>query len=379
MSRTTVKKALGGAEHPVLLETAAQLQAAEKSWSVAGVLGIDTEFVRERTYRADLGLVQVSDGTTAWLWDPLRFESAEAVTRLFENAGIVKVLHSGSEDLEVLLHSTGSLPEPLMDTQIACAMLGQPLQLSYQAAARWLFEVEVEKDQTRSNWLRRPLQPDQLRYAAIDVVLLPHMYTELRARLERATRWAWLQEDVARTQRNAQQTVDPREAYLRIGGGGRLDENALRALRTLARWREETAQARNRARGFVISDIGLLELARLRPTTAAELRDVAHVHPKALERFAKELLQMIATAAADRSPLAWPAPLTNAQRRQLDRMKDCVQARAKALEVDPALLASRRELENLLRATATGDPPPERFLGWRKAVVTDELLGLIAR
>jgi ribonuclease D len=343
------------------------------------VLGIDTEFVRERTYRADLGLVQVSDGTTAWLWDPLRFESAEAVTRLFENAGIVKVLHSGSEDLEVLLHSTGSLPEPLMDTQIACAMLGQPLQLSYQAAARWLFEVEVEKDQTRSNWLRRPLQPDQLRYAAIDVVLLPHMYTELRARLERATRWAWLQEDVARTQRNAQQTVDPREAYLRIGGGGRLDENALRALRTLARWREETAQARNRARGFVISDIGLLELARLRPTTAAELRDVAHVHPKALERFAKELLQMIATAAADRSPLAWPAPLTNAQRRQLDRMKDCVQARAKALEVDPALLASRRELENLLRATATGDPPPERFLGWRKAVVTDELLGLIAR
>jgi len=377
MSRTTVNKALGGAEHPVLLETAAQLEAAEISWSTAGVLGIDTEFVRERTYRADLGLVQISDGARVWLYDPLRFESPAAVTRLFDNAAIVKVLHSGSEDLEVLLHGTGSLPDPLMDTQIACAILGQPLQLSYQAAARWLFDVEVDKDQTRSNWLRRPLKPDQLRYAAIDVVLLPHMYAELRTRLERAGRWAWLQEDVARTQRNAEQTVDPDEAYLRIGGGGRLDETALRALRTLARWREETAQARNRARGFVVSDAGLLELSRLRPTTAAELRGVAHVHPRALERHEKDLLRLIATAAADRRPLNWPPPLTNAQRRRLNDMKDCVQARAKALEVEPALLASRRELENLLRAVAAGEPPPERFLGWRKAVVTDELLGLI--
>ena len=377
MSRTTVNKALGGAEHPVLLETPAQLEAAEISWSAAGVLGIDTEFVRERTYRADLGLVQVSDGATAWLYDPLRFETPEAATRVFENADIVKVLHSGSEDLEVLLHSTGSLPDPLMDTQIACAMLGQPLQLSYQAAARWLFDVDVDKDQTRSNWLRRPLKPDQLRYAAIDVVLLPHMYAELRTRLEQAGRWAWLQEDVARTQRNAEQTVDPDEAYLRIGGGGRLDKDALRALRTLARWREETAQARNRARGFVISDAGLLELARLRPGSAADLRAVVHVHPKALERHEKDLLRLIATAAADRRPLTWPEPLTNAQRRRLNDMRDRVQARAKALDVEPALLASRRELENLLRAVTAGEPPPERFLGWRKAVITDELVGMI--
>ena len=103
MSRTTVNEALGGAEHPVLLETAAQLETAEISWSAAGVLGIDTEFVRERTYRADLGLVQVSDGATAWLYDPLRFESPEAINRLFDSADIVKVLHSGSEDLEAWL------------------------------------------------------------------------------------------------------------------------------------------------------------------------------------------------------------------------------------------------------------------------------------
>jgi ribonuclease D len=377
MSRTTVEKSIQAAGQAILLETPAQLEDAAVAWQRADVLGIDTEFLRERTYKADLGLVQVSDGDRAWLWDPLEFESGEAIAKLFDDRAVTKVLHSGSEDLEVLLHSIGTLPDPLVDTQIACAMLGQPLQLSYQAAARWLFDVEIEKDHTRSNWLKRPLKPGQLRYAAMDVVLLPAMHKLLKARLEQAGRWAWLQEDVARTQATARETVDPDEAYLRIRGAARLDEDGLRALRKLAAWREQTAQARNRARGFVISDAGLLELARLRPSRPEELAATGEVHPKALQRFRKPLLQMIATADADRSPLNWPPPLSNRQRKQLDAMRKAVATRAKELEVDPALLASRRELERLLRASIDGEPVPERFLGWRKSVITDELLGLI--
>lgn len=360
-----------------MLETPAQLEAAEGAWTRCGVLGIDTEFVRERTYRAGLGLVQVSDGKTAWLWDPLCFESAEAIARLLGNPGIVKVLHSGTEDLEVLLHSIGTIPQPLVDTQVACAMLGQPLQLAYQGAVKWLFGIEVEKDHTRSNWLKRPLQPGQLRYAAMDVVLLPRMLAELRPRLEQAGRWIWLEEEVARLQRNAAQPTDPDEAYLRIGGAGRLDGEGLRALRALARWREQTAQARDSARGFVVPDTDLLELARRRPGTLAELRAAVQMHPNALGRYEKSLLQTIAAAAAEPAPRPWPALLDKAQMRQIDNMKKRVQERAKELGLDPALLASRRELEKLLRATIAGEPPPERFLGWRKAVITDELLGLI--
>lgn len=373
----SIDKSIEAAEHPTVLETPAQLEAAEAAWSRSGVLGIDTEFVRERTYRADLGLVQVSDGATAWLWDPLRFESGAAIARLLANPAITKVMHSVSEDLEVLLNAIGAVPEPLVDTQIACAMLGQPLQLSFQGAAKWLFDVEIDKDHTRSNWLKRPLQAGQLRYAAMDVVLLPRILAELQPRLEQAGRWAWLQEDVARMQRNAAQTTDPDEAYLRIGGAARLDDDGLRALRALARWREQTAEARNRARGFVVSDAGLLELARRRPTSAAELQGAGDLHPRALARYAQDLLQAIATAAADRSPLHWPEPLDNGQKRQIDDMRKLVQARAAELDVDPALLASRRELERLLRAVAAGEAPPERFLGWRKAVITDDLVGIL--
>ena len=377
MPRTTIDQAIAAADHPELLQTAAQLEAAERGWSSCNVLGIDTEFVRERTYRADLGLVQVSDGATAWLWDPLPFDSGEPMARLLSRPDCLKVLHSGSEDLEVLLLSLGAIPEPLVDTQIACAMLGQPLQLSFQAAVKWLFDVDIEKEHTRSNWCKRPLQEGQLHYAAMDVVLLPQMLAELRPRLESAGRWSWLEEEVARMQRTAAESVEPDLAYLRIGGGNRLDDESLRALRVLARWREETAQARNRARGFVVSDAGLLELARLRPSNLADIRLVEHLHPRALARYEQDLLKMIATAACDRSPIHRPEPLDNQQQRGLKEMRSAVQARAKSLDVDPALLASRRELERLLRAVDAGDPLPERFLGWRKDVITDELLKII--
>jgi ribonuclease D len=121
MSKTTIKKAIESAEHPILLETVTQLKQAELEWSRSTTLGIDTEFVRERTYRAELGLVQVSDGQTAWLFDPMALQRHEPLVRLIENPGITKILHSGTEDLEVLLHSIGAIPAPLVDTQIACA------------------------------------------------------------------------------------------------------------------------------------------------------------------------------------------------------------------------------------------------------------------
>jgi len=373
----TVNQAIKAAKHPNLLETPAQLEAAERAWSESDMLGIDTEFVRERTYRADLGLIQVSDGRTAWLWDPLRFENDAAIRRLLENPAILKILHSGSEDLEVLRHALDAIPEPLVDTQIACAMLGQPLQLAFQGAAKWLFDVDIDKEHTRSNWLKRPLAPGQLHYAAMDVVLLPLMFEELKARLESAGRWSWLEEDVARMQRNSELEVDAEEAWLRVAGAGRLDEDGRRALRSLARWREQTAEARNRARGFVVSDAGLMELARLRPRSAAGLRTIEHIHPRALARYESDLLRLLETAAADRSPIQQIETLTEVQRHTLNQMRQRVQARASELAIDPALLASRRELEKLVRSGGSLEAIPERFLGWRRAVITDELLAIM--
>ena len=134
MTRTRLERSLSAADHPILLETAAQLSEAKKSWSGKEVLGIDTEFVRERTYRAQLGLVQVSDGDTAWLVDPVRLPDLTPLQRMLTDPSITKVLHSSSEDLEVLWHTLAAVPDPMIDTQLACALAGKPLQLAYHAA-----------------------------------------------------------------------------------------------------------------------------------------------------------------------------------------------------------------------------------------------------
>jgi ribonuclease D len=374
MSKTIINKAIEAAEHPILLESPAQLKEAEETWVKSNILGIDTEFVRERTYRADLGLVQISDGETAWLLDPLAIKSYEPLCRMMEDPGILKLLHSGTEDLEVLLNAVGTLPEPLVDTQIACAMMGQSLQLGYNHALKWLFDVDIDKDQTRSNWCKRPLNERQLHYAAMDVVLLPQMLVTIRSQLLDAGRWSWLEEDVARMQRNALQTIDPENAYLRFPSIGRMGNETLQALKYLARWREQVANERNRARGFVISDSAMLQLAHTKPPTAGELRDIEDIHPVALSRYERILLELIADAAGDRTPVEKFEQLDDRQRQQLKNMRSIVQSRSAELGVDPALLASRRELEKLIRALATGSPIPERFLGWRKEVFTDQLL-----
>jgi ribonuclease D len=377
MSITTVRNALAAADRPSLLTSGQALAEAAEHWSHCEVLGIDTEFVRERTYRAALGLVQISDGESAWLVDPLAEVSLELLRRLLTDPAVVKVLHSGSEDLEVLLHTIDVVPDPLVDTQVACALLGQPMQMAYHGTCKWLFDVEIDKEQTRSNWCRRPLTERQLHYAAMDVVLLPEIYRELRRRLEELGRWPWLQEEVGRMQRTAETDIDPAMAYLRFAGAGRLDDASLAALRALARWREETAIRLDRARGFVIPDAVLMQMARTRPGDRRALRSIEGIHPNALKRHEQPLLDVIRSDARDQSDLARPYAFSDAQRRLLKRLKSRVTAKSAELGVDPALLASRRELENLLRSQALGEPVPERFTGWRKAVITDDLLAEI--
>jgi len=378
LQQTKINRALSTAQQPVLLETAAQLSAAADQWNDSPTLGIDTEFVRERTYRAHLGLIQISDGHTAWLADPLALASLDCVAELMNRRETTKILHSCSEDLEVLLHVLGDLPEPMVDTQIACAILGQPLQLGYHHAVKWVLDIEIDKDQTRSNWLKRPLNSNQLRYAAMDVVLLPMMLKDLRTRLEDMGRWEWLEEEVHRMKRNSLTPVDPENAYLRFSNTGRMEEPALKVLQALAAWRESTAKNRDLARGFVISDVGLMKLAQLRPSTPSEIQGIADIHPGALARYQKQLLEIIASAQTSQTEVARIVEFNNSQKKILNSMRKVIQTQSEEMNIDPALLASRRELEKLIRAVSADEAVPERFLGWRKPVITEELLQVLS-
>jgi ribonuclease D len=175
-------------------------------------------------------------------------------------------------------------------------------------------------------------------------------------------------------QRVARETIDPEKVYMRFAGIGRMDNTTLQVLKYLARWREVVAIERNRARGFVVSDASMLQIARLKPSNRADLDSVEGIHPVALSRYADILLRLVEEACADPTPVEKFEQFDEKQRAQLKQMRAIVTKRSSELGIDPALLASRRELEKLVRAVTAGEDPPERFLGWRKQVVTDELL-----
>jgi ribonuclease D len=370
-----IETALSAADHPIMVESPAQLEQALEAWLQCQVIGIDTEFVRERTWRADLGLVQLSDGKSVWLVDPLKTGPLDPLSSLLNNPGIIKILHAPSEDLEVLLHTTGAVPEPLFDTQIACAMLGQSLQMGYHTAVEWLLGITIDKDETRSNWLHRPLRPAQLRYAALDVCLLPMMHRQLLAALKDLNRESWLAEDCARLLTKAQTPADPELSWKRINGNNRLDGSSLEILKSLATWRDLEAQKRNLARGFVIKDKALMTIANKKPGNLSALSDLDILHPSSVQRHGSELIAQVDQILQEGLTSEAPDSLKPEHRNLMKDMRELVSQKATELSIEPALLASRRELEALI-LNPQNEPIPERFLGWRNNIITTGLIAL---
>lgn len=375
INQSEINVALTAADQPIMVESAEQLQQATQDWLQCEIIGIDTEFVRERTWRADLGLVQLSDGKRVWLVDPLKTGSLKPMSSLLEDPTIVKILHAPSEDLDVLLYTTGAVPEPLFDTQIACAMLGESLQMGYHKTVEWLLDITIDKGETRSNWCKRPLRPAQLHYAALDVCLLPMMHRELLVRLTDLGRQDWLAEDCSRLLNKAQTPADPEQSWKRINGHNRLDGTALAILQSLATWRDKEAERRNLARGFVIKDNALMTLANQQPDSLNALSELDIWHPKAVQRQGHTLISIIDQILEQGLIADPPVTLQSHHRKLMSDMRRLVLKRATELYVEPALLASRRELESLV-LSPEGEPLPERFLGWRKNIITNDLVTL---
>lgn len=375
VSQALLGSALEAADRPIMLTRPAEVSRAAKAWRRAGLLALDTEFVRERTYHADLGLVQLSDAQTVWLIDPLEPGVLEPLGELLADERVVKLLHSPSEDLEVLRHVTGALPTPMIDSQLACALLGQPLQLGYHKAAEWLLDVPIDKDLTRSNWLARPLRPELLRYAALDVCVLPLMWQKLETQLEALGRRAWLEEDCARMLREAGEAPDPQKSWERIKGIGRLDGQSLAVLQALAAWREEQARKRNRPRGFIIQDPVLLTIARELMDHPDDLEALTDLHPRARQRYARVLTDRVTKTLKSGQTLPVPPQAGPAERAKLKEMRALVLKEAEALNLEATVLATKRDMEALLFA-APEDPLPDRLSGWRRDLVGAPLKAL---
>lgn len=369
-----------------LVQSVEALREACRKLRGSGAVGMDTEFVRSRTYFPTLGLVQLAAGGEVFLVDPLAVDDLSPLVEALADQRLIKIFHSCQEDLEALYYLCGFAPGPVFDTQVAAAFLGHGFQPGYGALVKAMFGVELVKDETRSNWIRRPLREAQLVYAAQDVRYLPEMRRAMEQALAERDRLDWAREEFAALEGEARFETDPELYYLRMRSLWQFDRRELAALRALCAWREREAMSRDLPRSFVLDDQALRAVVRAWPTNLAGLAAVEGVRPQVVRKSGKALLAVLRDARTLPEgvlPPAQPKPLhTHALKAAADEAKARLDRRAGELGLPPELLAPRKLVTDMVRDLFLGsaDAPWRHITGWRRQAVGEELLrGLAER
>jgi ribonuclease D len=370
---------------PALVVDAPRLARLCERWGGLDAIGLDTEFVRTRTFFPRLGLIQVSDPEGSFLVDTVEIarqerDAAAAWRPLVEvlvSPRVIKVLHSPSEDLEVFLHVFGSFPAPLFDTQIAATLAGLGSSPGYPRLMRTLFEVELPKEEQRSDWLRRPLSDAQIRYASLDVAYLLPAHELLAERLVERGRMAWAEQEFAALPEVCRARLDPEQVFARLHKRSMNDQQSA-ALHALNGWREAEARRRDLPRRFVLQDETLIELARRLPHRTSDLRDIPGVGPSVRRQYGEVLVATVAAARERGRPVRGEAPAARPSRSTVDRLRAVVATAAEDLGLPAEFLASRKVLEELVREHRRNRDLPAELTGWRREAVGERLLAALS-
>ena len=336
--------------------------------------GLDTEFLRERTYRAELCLIQIATPTEAVGVDPLQLDDLKSLAGVLTAPAALKVMHAARQDLEVLW-PIAAPTRPVFDTQIAASLIGLPAQIGYADAVRRLLGRQLAKSHTRTDWSRRPLSAAQIEYALDDVRYLLPLAEKLQAELARLGRLEWLGEELRSLDAQRSLTVEPEEAWRRVKGLSDLGTARERLARALAAWRERTAMEHNRPRGWILRDEVLREIVLRVPRTLEALAQVEGMPPGFVKRRGEELLASVRAAEVPDPPpplagRARPDPLKAALVRKLGTISHSV---ARELNLVPEVLATRRDLEQLAEGRRDG----ALLRGWRARVLGERLLAAL--
>ena len=325
---------------------------------------IDTEFLREKTYYPKLCLLQVATPGHVACIDPLALDDMTLLLDVIFDSSITKVMHAARQDMEIFYHLRGAVPAPVFDTQVAALLLGLPDQVGYGGLVQELLGVKLHKLHSRTDWSQRPLDEAQLQYAADDVIYLAQAYQLIQEKLGESGRLDWLTDDLQALSDPALYAAHPDSAWLRVKGANKLSGDALAVLQALAAWRESMAQTLDRPRGWLLRDDVLLDIARHRPGTSTSLGKIRGLHENTVRKHGDELLALVEKAAGIR-PAPFPRRklrqrLTPAQDAAVDVMQAVVRLVGEENRINPAVLANRNQLEQLL----LGNTDVPVLLGW---------------
>jgi len=333
---------------------------------------IDTEFVREKTYYPQLCLVQIAGAESIACIDCLApLDLRRLLDRLLVD-GCEWIVHSSRQDLEVIYQHAQALPHRLIDTQVAAGLIGFPPQIGLQDLLSKLLGVELSKEYTRTDWSRRPLPAAALAYARDDVRSLHALWAAIAARLEALGRLDWLEQDCSLLISQAP-IASTEQIWLRLRGLRGLDVERQSAALALVEWREQRAQSRDRPRRWILGDEQLLAIARALPNSADDLRSIAELPSRLVERASQEILTAVAAGKAPEAR-ARATDLTNEQRHDKDTLRElqaAVKRTAESLGLYPEIIATKQDLIDV----SLGRPPARITTTWR----ADVLRGLLGR
>jgi ribonuclease D len=351
----------------------------EELTALAGALqsqswvGLDTEFLRERTFFPKLCLLQLSVEGRIWCVDTLRGSNLAPLVPALTQAGTRKLIHAARQDMEAFYLTTKRVISPVFDTQIAAACVGLKPQIGYAELVKTLLDVSLAKGQTRTDWSKRPLSRAQLDYAADDVLYLGEIASSLQSRLRELGREHWVLEDCLGLEDPSLYEVDPEQAWVRLRGVAQLAPEPRARAKVLAAWRERLARGRDLPRSWIVSDAAIFEIAHANPATREALGALPSIAPTLNANFAATLLEALQGASqaqlTDLEPGKDARP-TPEQKALMERLAKTVDARAAELKLSAEVLAPRGEL----KALAMGQRQAHSLTGWRRQEIGERLL-----
>jgi ribonuclease D len=354
----------------------------------APVIGFDTEFVSEDTYRPDLCLIQVAIGQELTVIDPRQVHDVTPFWEALSSGDHVTLVHAGREEFRFCLQAVGRRPQRLFDTQIAAGLIGLEYPSAYSKLIARLLDQELAKGETRTDWRRRPLSNRQIEYALQDVIYLEALYDRLGSRLESLGRVAWLDEEMERWQGELED-FERRENWRRVSGAAGLSEKAMVIVRELWRWREKEAASQNRPPRRILRDDLIVELARRGKSDPAQIKAIRGIERSLAKRHFEDVAECI-RRALELPRSQWPhrpprQPSTHATLVG-QFIATALSSICRAQQLAPSLVGTVQDVRDLvdyrLLNHSDGDDLPELARGWRAEVIghtiDDLLVGKLA-
>ncbi len=363
---------------PIWITSNQQLEDYCQRWLMLDAVALDTEFIRTDTFYPKPGLIQLGTDKDVFLIDPLVIDQWQPFAQLLETKDVTKVVHACSEDLEVLKHLTGSVPSALFDTQLAAAYANLGFSLGYQALLKQLMDIDVPKDETRSDWRQRPLTESQVRYASLDVVHLLHVYEILNSQLSDKPHLNWLLED-CRDMTQGVLSSDPDNAWKDVKRAWQLRPQQLAVLKALCIYREQESRRIDVPRNRVIPKGSLWPLARFQPNNKRSLSGMKDMQHQVLRSHGEAILSIIKSASgSDKEswPDTLPPPLPKSIKNYGKQIKAIMAEQAKKLQLPVEILMSGKATTPILR-TWVDDGQfslPGTINGWRREVIAKPLV-----